>query len=104
MDYQMPNYQAMAGQATLSNNKPSGTPIEQSTQRLEAITEQINTDLDSLCRRLEPYLSKDPETKPSNPTAPYSGSSSYTMQLTNLCSRLHSIDQVVCSIMERLEV
>ena len=100
----MPNYQAMAGQATLSNNKPSGTPIEQATQRLETITEQINIDLDSLCRRLEPYLSKNPETNPANPTSPYSGSSSYTMQLTNLCSRLHSIDQVVCSIMERLEV
>jgi len=104
MDNQMPNYTPMPGKCIISNNKPSGTPIEQATQRLETITEQITIDLDSLCRRLEPYLSKAPETKPSNPTAPYSGSSSYTMQLTGLCSRLHSIDQVLCSIMERLEV
>lgn len=104
MDYQLPNYQAMAGQCAITNNKPAGTPIEQATQCLEAITEQINIDLDSLCRRLEPYLSKDPETKPTNPASPYSGSSSYTMQLKGLCSRLHSIDQVLCSIMERLEV
>ena len=100
----MPNYQAMAGQATLSNNKPAGSPIEQATQRLEAITEQINIDLDSLCRRLEPYLSKEPETKPSNPTVPYSGSGTYIGQLANLYSRLTSVDRLVKSALERLEV